>query len=169
MSKTATYSLIASQTGTGSSGTITFNSIPGTFTDLVLIANPVYSVDTVNTNLRFNGDTGTNYSDTYMKDVAGAVFPGGRDSSQNLLYLSSTGDLVTTSSRDNGIIHIFDYANSTTHKTVLHQYNQTGHVMAQVGSYRSTAAITSISILASTGNYTTNATFKLYGIQAGNA
>lgn len=166
MAKTATYSLIASATGTGSSGTITFSSIPGTFTDLVLVLNPVYSTNVVNTNMRFNGDSGTNYSDTTIKDN-GSAAASYRDTNSNVFYVSSTGDSVTTSSRDNGIVNILDYANTTTYKSAIHKYNQTGHVMAQATLWRSTAAITSITILASTGNYTTDATFKLYGIQAG--
>ena len=39
MSKTATYSLIASYTATGTPTTYTFSSIPATFTDLLLVMN----------------------------------------------------------------------------------------------------------------------------------
>jgi hypothetical protein len=160
-----TYEPIATQNGTGSSATVTFSSIPGTYTDIVLVANPVFTT-AANINLRINGDTGTNYSDTYVNGN-GTTAASGRDSNQTLIYFSGTSVGVTTANRDNGIAHFMNYSNATTYKSVLIRYNQPGQVtLAEVGLWRNTAAITSISVIASAGNLDALSTFTLYGIKA---
>ena len=60
-----TYESIATVNGTGSSGTITFNSFSG-YTDLILVTNAMSTASQYNAGLRFNGDTGTNYSRTSL-------------------------------------------------------------------------------------------------------
>jgi hypothetical protein len=162
----ATYEPIATQNGTGSSATVTFSSIPSTYTDLILVANPIFTVNTANVNIRINGDTGTNYSDTYVRGD-GSTASSGRDTSSNLIFFSATSGGVTTANRDNGIAHFMNYSNSTTYKTVLLRYSQPRQfALAEVALWRNTAAITSISIIASTGNLDSAATFTLYGIKA---
>lgn len=161
----ATYEPIATQNGTGSSATVTFSSIPSTYTDIVLVANPVFTTD-ANINIRINGDTGSNYSDTYLRGN-GSTASSSRDTSQTLIYFSGTSVGVTSANRDNGIAHFMNYANTTTYKTVLHRYNQVGQmVLAEVGLWRNTAAITSISVIATAGNFDALSTFTLYGIKA---
>jgi hypothetical protein len=144
---------------------ITFSSIPQGYTDLVLIATPIFST-AANVNIRINGDTGSNYSDTYINGN-GTSATSARDTNQTLMYFSGTSVGVTTANRDNGIAHFMNYSNTTTNKTVLMRYNQAGQiVVAEVGLWRNTAAITSISLIASTGNLDTGSTFSLYGIKA---
>jgi hypothetical protein len=160
-----TYEPIATQNGTGSSATVTFTSIPATYTDLVLIANPVFTTAS-NINIRINGDTATNYSDTYLYGD-GSSATSARDTTQNIMYWSGTSVGVTSANRDNGIAHFMNYGNTTTNKTVLLRYNQPSQILGQgVGLYRSTAAITSISVIASAGNFDALSTFTLYGIKA---
>lgn len=161
----STYEPIATQNGTGSSATVTFSSIPGTYTDIVLVANPVFTTAS-NLNIRINGDTGSNYSDTYIYGD-GSSATSARDTTQTIMYWSGTSVGVTSANRDNGIAHFMNYANTTTNKTVLLRYNQPSQILSQgVGLYRSTSAITSISVIASAGNLDTASTFTLYGIKA---
>jgi hypothetical protein len=62
MSKTATYALIASANGTGSSGTVTFSSIPATYTDLRIVFNGGVNTGNINFLMQHNSDTNANYS-----------------------------------------------------------------------------------------------------------
>jgi hypothetical protein len=165
MSKTATYALIDSTTGTGSSNSITFSSIPSTYTDLILVVNGSTTTSTGNPRLRFNGDTGSNYSDTNLYGTGSY-----RNTSQTSIQLIATV-YFNTSLDTNLIIHIMDYANTTTNKTTLNRANKAGDgVDAVVGLWRNTAAINSITLFTASGNNISSAsTFKLYGIQAGNA
>ena len=167
MSKTATYSLIESQTLTSTQSSISFSSINGGYTDLVLIFDGLGTTGSTNDiGLRLNGDTGTNYSNTLIYGL-GSVAGSGRHTGLNFFrgwYLSSTA-------QTNCIFNIMDYANTTTFKTVIGRSNiSNAEVNAAVGLYRSTSAITSLSLTPQGGSsFTSGSTFKLYGIQAGNA
>jgi hypothetical protein len=75
------------------------------------------------------------------------------------------------------IFHIQNYSNSTTYKTWLSRANRASSALdyqgtdAVVGLWRSTAAITSITVKNRRGgvdyNFASGSNFKLYGIQAG--
>jgi hypothetical protein len=62
-----------------------------------------------------------------------------------------------------------NYANTTTFKTHISRSNNSSNfVMATVGLWRSTAAITSITLLTNTADtFSVGSTFTLYGIKAG--
>lgn len=156
--KTGTYTLIASNTLGSSSSSLTFSSIPGTYTDLVIVFSGT-STALAGINIQFNGDTGTNYSRTVL-DGNGSAASSSRETSQ----VASTLGLSSTTQSDT-IFHIFDYANTTTYKTVLSRANVSASlVRAAAGLWRSTAAVTSITLSYPTFN--TGSTFKLYGIEA---
>jgi hypothetical protein len=60
-----------------------------------------------------------------------------------------------------------NYSNATTNKTVLSKAsNASNNVDAIVALWRSTAAITSITILGNGQNYGIGSSFSLYGIKA---
>ena len=159
MSKTATYSLIQSQTAGGSITTVTFSSIPQTFTDLILIIDGTSSLQ-MDLNYRFNSDTGSNYSRTYLLGNGTSAISG-RDSNGTSLPISSLN-----TSQSNCIVNFIDYSNTTTFKTILERANQAQAVVNTiVGLWRNTAAISNIGIT-TTGNILTGTTFKLYGIEA---
>jgi|688.fasta_scaffold550385_2 hypothetical protein len=161
MSKTATYSLIESQTLGSAQASVIFSSIPATFTDLILITKtPTISS---NYNLRFNGDTATNYSYTGLYGD-GTSASSGRSTNNTVIGLT-----YTSSGAPMGRLQIQDYASTNVYKSVLlRQDDSSTATMAIVGLWRSTAAINSITIV-SGGTIPTGSTFKLYGIQAGNA
>ena len=165
MAAGSTYTRIATATGTGSSGTITFSSISGSYTDLVLVANGKISSGTANIQVQFNGDTSSLYSTTilYGDGTSG-------ESARNTgttTYVCFAGywnatDIATT------IVNLQNYSNTTTYKTLITRNNAASYgTEAIVGLWRSTAAITSFTLQASGGNnFTTASTFTLYGIAA---
>jgi hypothetical protein len=178
MAKTATYSLISSQT-LGSSGAVTFSSIPQTFTDLVLVCSVQSasgpSSNSVRCNLQFNSDTATNYSTTRVISNNVNTVGSSRDSTRSQIdeatHISSfgTGEFCTF------IFNIMDYANTTTYKSLLQRSGNTTNIeYKEVGAaaslWRSTAAISTIYIRGGGGNATVGfaagSTFKLYGIEA---
>lgn len=158
-----TYEPIATSTASGSSGTVTFSGIPATYTDLVLVYNGTPSASAQST-IRFNSDTSTNYSDTYLYgDGSGAY--SGRNSTQTLGYC---GYLGASGANAVLLIHIFNYANSTTYKTYIARASQAGaELSTRAGLWRKTPeAITSITFATNTGNFNSGSTFTLYGIKA---
>lgn len=163
MAKTATYALIEAKTLGSATSTITFSSIPNTYTDLVLVFNGAAS-SYVNTYLQINGDSSALYSETRLYGN-GSTATSARYSNQTYSFV---GDVHTNQS--NGILHFMDYANTTTFKSFLSRDNApSGGLGAWAGLYRSTSAISSILFGATSGaTFNTGSTFKLYGIQAVN-
>jgi hypothetical protein len=163
--KTGTYTLINSTTLTTSAATVTFSSIPATYTDVVLIANATTTSNSWDLYIRFNGDAGSNYSVTRL--FGNGTTPGSNRLSSDTLIQSTYWASLGTE-QTNHIINIMDYANATTNKTMLLRGNRAGQgVDASVGLWRNTAAISSINLLLfSGGNFATGSNFKLYGIEA---
>jgi hypothetical protein len=172
MSKTATYSLIASYTFPSAATTYTFSSIPATFTDLVLVANYGTTAAGNSIFLRFNGDAGSNYSGTFLLGSGTTTYSyvGGPNESSIRVFGSPLASGTPSTLIATGIITVQDYANTTTNKTALTRSGQgTGEVLAGVGLWRSTAAINSITLYMAASSILAGTTLKLYGIQAGNA
>lgn len=159
MAAGSTYSQIATQTLGSSATTVTFSSIPQTYTNLVLVIAGTSSVQ-LDLNFRFNSDTGSNYSRTYLFGN-GSSAVSGRDLNGTSVAI---GSLNTNQS--NCIINFPQYSNTTTYKTILERANQAQSVVNTiVGLWRSTAAISNISITSGGGNILTGSTFTLYGIK----
>lgn len=158
-----TYEAIASQTVNGSS-TITFSSIPSTFTDLVLVMTGSHSSPSIASGIRFgNGslDTGANYSWTDLYgdgSTAGYV----RVSNSNEIYFAGMGNIQSMSCAT-----IFSYTNTNVYKTVLvHDSRPSSYVQLFSGLWRSTSAIDTLTVFTASGNFTSGTTFSLYGIKA---
>jgi len=167
---TATYNCIATTTLGGHQTDVTFTSISGSYTDLVLICD-VVGITTNHQNLALrvgNGsiDTGSNYSNTTINgDGTSAVSD--RYTGNNLIYPDYWG-IVNSASRGNAIMHFMNYSNTTTYKTVLCRSGRANmETSAVVGLWRSTSAINQIRLVAdSTNKIGLGSTFSLYGIKS---
>ena len=157
-----TYVALATQTLGSAAASVTFSSISGTYTDLILVYNGSYSA-AGQISLQFNGDTATNYSDTNI-DGNGTTASSARDTSRTAMYMGYSG----TTGGNMAILQIMNYSNTTTYKTALSRNNNAGgNVNSNVGLWRSTAAITSIVVSCYNAvNFATGSTFTLYGIAA---
>lgn len=164
---TATYSQIATTTLGSDSATITFSGLPSTYTDLVVILTAGQSAALNDAfQVRVNGDSGTNYSDTMMFGN-GSTASSGRQSSVD--SYRDFGDLGGTAITSQFIFNFMNYANTTTNKTILTRFSsvQKGRVMANVGLWRSTAAISSITFsFTGSDQFKSGTTASVYGIKA---
>ena len=158
-----TYEAIATQTLTVATTSVTFSSIPQTYTDLVLISNPKNSTSTA-VNIYFNSDTGTNYSCT-------RVYGGGGVASSDRFSntASSLGGWGTNTNTFPYVFisHIMNYSNTTTFKPMLTRPNEMNAAYVGLIStvWRNTNAITSVSFNGN-ANFSIGSTFTLYGIKA---
>lgn len=167
MARTGTYTQIASNTVGTATPSITFSAIPGTYTDLVIVSNFGSSTTTQTIETRVNGETSasTNYSWTWVFG-SGTTATSTRGSNDNRIPVGQIGTSVTTTD-NNSIFHFMDYANTTTNKNVLGRFNTPERgVVVVTGMFRSTTAISSISIFTQAGNFNVGSTFTLYGIEA---
>lgn len=165
---TVTYDCIATTTTSGNATTITFSSIPSTYTDLILIYNGGLSgFDFLYS--RYNGDTGSNYSGSALFGQGTSV-GGHRYSSQTYNNLIGWGIGQGTALTSIGAIHFLDYANTTKFKSIMARNanpESGGGNSNEVHLWRSTSAINSISLTGVNSRTMTNgSTFALYGVKA---
>ena len=167
------YDSIATFSGTGSSGTITFSSIPSTYTHLQLrvLLRGTASNTSDGWNARFNSDTGANYDGGHILygtgSAAGAFHVGA-----STTYMQP-GDIVgasaTASMFATAITDILDYTNTNKNTTIRTLYgfdlNGSGTVALSSGLWMNTAAITTITLTTNSGSFATNSSFALYGIK----
>jgi len=161
-----TYESIATTTLGSATASVTFSSIPSTYTDLVLVTS--INEPTTGTVLIQVGngsvDTGANYSRTYLYGESSTA-ASGRSSNISALYgIASTAASTFAA----GIIQFMNYSNTTTNKTILLKSNNASAVVvATVGLWRSTSAINTIKVFADGANtFSSGSTFSLYGIKA---
>jgi hypothetical protein len=140
--------------------TITFSNIPNTYRDLILVSNYSPSADSAS-EIRFNGDTGSNYSTVTMRGDGSAAYSAGFTTT---FIQPSNGTGEANNTRQLYILQIMDYSATDKHKTTLLRMNNSGHVQAQANRWANTNAITSISVYNAT--FLTGSTFNLYGVIA---
>lgn len=156
----STYSTIATQTLGSSASSVTFSSIPSTYTDLVLISNASMTSGQF-AYLYFNSDTGSNYSRT---ELIGTGTSAGSFAAANLIPFNFGG----TSGQSMNRLNVMNYSNTTTFKTVLWRNDRADDAtLAGVGLWRSTSAINTLALTGfSTATFVAGSTFTLYGIAA---
>lgn len=160
-----TYEPIATTTLGSAQTSTTFSSISGSYTDIVIVANVNGSSTNADFGLRFNSDTGSNYSATAV-DGTGSAASSWRRSNQTEMLFNNNAYITANSFTTAVIISVQDYSNTTTNKTVLTRFNNAGNgVTATVGLWRNTAAINSITLLATNSGFGSGSTFTLYGIK----
>lgn len=166
MAAGSTYTPIATTTLGSNQASVTFSSFSG-YTDLVLIvsANQTPALNTQY--IRFNGDTGTNYSYTVFS-ANGSTVVAARGVTQDAWYSGYYG-VPPTTNYGTEIYNFQNYANTTTYKMGLSRTGRaSGGTDQMVGLWSNTAAITSITygISGVSAFLTSGSTFTLYGISA---
>jgi hypothetical protein len=161
----ATYEPIATTTLSSSASNITFSTIPATYTDLkIILVNT--TTGSIIPALRFNSDTGSNYSNTTLFGDRASVSTGSNNNTNELYFADTTSTSATIPIMY--AIEVFSYAGST-NKTVLAtdsgDKSSSGRVERNVGLWRNTAAITSVELRARSSTWSIGTTATLYGIK----
>jgi hypothetical protein len=166
------YELISTAYGTGSSGTISFTSIPSTYKHL-----QIRGVGRQNTNgeqtdigVRFNGSSASSYARHRLYGNGSAVSSQATTSTESMILSEAIADYSATANVGwPVIIDVLDYANSTKNKTIRAMHGGSDNVSAIInfssGFFNGTSAVSSIQLFLSGGNYTTTSRFSLYGIK----
>ena len=173
---TSSYESIASATGTGSSGVITFSSIPATYKHLQIrgIAKDTYAgTFELPTRVRFNSDTGNNYTQHNLQGNGASATAQGEATGTNAFFKFRGSNLSTDATYANmnavSILDIIDYADTSKYKTARgfsgSDRNGAGNIFLISGLWLSTSAINTITLTADGTNWTTSTTFALYGIK----
>ena len=153
-----TYDLISRTTLSSAAASVSLSSFPSTYADLIVIVSASQG-GFDNTGLRFNDDTGSNYSKRLLYgDGSSALSVRDSNSTSMRIMIADTGV-------SSAVWHIMDYSNSTTYKTGICRSNiASQQVRAGVGLWRNTNAITKLTFVPETGNWASGSTFSLFGI-----
>ena len=172
----AGFFLIQRVAGTGSSGTITFSSIPQTYKHLqvrMISKMDAYNANAnINTRLTFNSDTSSTYWFHWLEGN-GSTVSSGANSNNFINIRSSVMDTAdsNTNSMACAIIDIQDYSSTTKNKTVRYFSGNDKSVAntsyrATLGSglWSTTSAVSTLTLVNEVGNYSSSSTFALYGM-----
>jgi hypothetical protein len=165
------YESIQTVTVGTATSTMTFTSIPSTYTHLQIrgMLNGTAAGTYNNVRMGFNADSGANYSSHLIygdgaSAGAQAETSGTRMYGQILISQASTSSYVGV-----GVIDILDYANTNKYKTVRSlngiDLAGSGQIELSSGNWRNTNAITSIEFVTASGNFNVGSTLALYGIK----
>jgi len=165
------YESIATTTvGSGGTSTITFSSIPQTYTHLQIrcLTRSTEAADGDNVYMRLNGDSASSYA-WHRLIGSGASATSGTNSGVTLGLISiNAGATAPASAFGAAVIDILDYTNTNKNRTVrgLGGYDGNGHGYAAFQSfgYFNTTAVSSILLGTSLG-FAEHSTFALYGIK----
>jgi hypothetical protein len=168
----SSFESIQSTTLSTTTASISFTSIPATYTHLQIrgIGKSTRIAAYDNIKIQFNGDTATgNYTSHYIQgdrtNVALAQYPQNIASAGVGTVLAD--DSTNASNFGSFVIDILDYTNTNKYKTTrtLGGNTVTGAVGLSSGLWNSSSAITSILIGALNGNLKTYTSIALYGIK----
>jgi hypothetical protein len=152
--------------GSGGASSITFSSIPSTYTHLQIRGIAQSSNNAPEGSLwgRLNGDTNT--SNYYSHRLNGDGSSTGTNPSQNYTISEFGG---SGSNFMGTVIDILDYTNTNKNKTTRALFGVDQNGSGFVGMYSmlwmNTAVINSITLLPNGGNFTQYSSFALYGIK----
>lgn len=154
-----TYTALATTTLAGAASSVTFASIPATYRDLILVADVAPSANG-QFYLELNGSSSSFSSQRFF---GGSILGAYADVGVN----NNVGEFKATDTRPNLILQLFDYAQTDKEKVALTRSNGLDRVMMYFVRWASTAAVTSVAIVANAGtNFNSSSTFSLYGIEA---
>jgi hypothetical protein len=167
----ATYTLISSNVLSSSAATVTFSSIPATYTDLVVRYAVRGTAAGTNTRITFNGSSATNYSVTVVgANTTSAV--SSRESSATYAnnFYSVNRSTSTASTFSSAEIYIPSYTVAQNKPFsgagVIENNSATTlfYIAANALLWRDTATISSITLTSESGSFVADSSFYLYGI-----
>ena len=159
-----TYDFIAEATIVTAGPSVTFSSIPNTYTDLVILLN-MKGAAPANVFFRFNGDSGTNYRATGFSGTgsAGVGTSSTNDAQWGMTWTGASANDIWVG----GEVHIFEYTNTNMWKNMVSRYSSSNEATFMTGQWSDTTAINTILISSLGNNYAVGSMFSLYGIKAG--
>ena len=164
-----TYTLIASNTLSSSAASVTFSSIPSTYTDLVLRVSARLTVEDY-INITLNESSSSIYSNTRMWGD-GSTANSGRQSNTTNFFLYPAMNTNTANTFSSHEVYIPSYTVSQNKPISVFEVTETNATggyqfqTAQAVLFRSTSAVTSLTLTAAAGSIVSGSSFWLYGVK----
>ena len=158
--------------GSGGQSSIDFTVIPSTYKHLQIryIARNNRAVNWDSLSMRFNSDTGSNYAyHLLVGEGANPVVAVGQATQTSMATCYQTGSSAASNIFGAGVIDVLDYADTNKFKTARalsgNDLNGSGAALFASGLWRSTSAVTTISLFSTGVNFVQHSSFALYGIK----
>jgi hypothetical protein len=166
-----TMKLIAKQTLGSNAADVTFSSIPGTYTDLLIVFTARCTVSNIgiadNVRVRFNGATSdTNHSSRWLYG-SGSSTASGTDTFARAGYSNTASNTANTFASSE--MYLPNYAGSAAKSFSVFGVTETNaaavDMVVSAGLWNSTSAVTSMRLYTGSGtDLVTGSSFFLYGI-----
>ena len=165
------FESIATQTvGSGGAASVTFSSIPATYTHLqIRVINKQASATSIaGLSMWFNNDTARNYSRHELVGNGSSASSTGllaANNGEELLFYAGSGSQFGPA-----VVDILDYTNTNKNKASRSicgtDNNGSGFAILTSGVWLNTAAITTITIASNGSTISEYSSFALYGVKA---
>jgi hypothetical protein len=159
--------LIEKRTLDSTVSSIEFTEIPQTYTDLMILSSTRATTDGVVGNIRFNGDTGNNFTVRRLEGNGSSVSTGTSTTSSFQTRLAAASS-YTTNTFSNHSLYLPNYTGSS-QKSIsidvsIENNSTVGLNLIEAGVWTGTAPITSILYFSTGFEFTAGSTIFLYGI-----
>ena len=167
---TSSYFSIATVTvGSGGASSITFSSIPSTYTHLQLRMMVRETSTSNGYNMQLNGDTGNNYSRHYLFGTGSSAGAAAFTSYSSMILSDAAVSTSTTGVFGASVCDVLDYTNVNKNKVIrtLGGFDNNGNGTIDFNSslWMNTSSVTSIVIIPDAGNFAQYSSFALYGVK----
>ena len=164
-----TYQLINSNVLSTTTASVTFSSIPGTYTDLVVRWSARLDNGSVDERFTLNSTGGTSHSETILKWNPVVYKASGRATGIGYVETMAVSSSWTPYTFSSSEAYIPNYANTSYKKpfsviSMTENNDADAWCTSVAGLLNTTSAVTSITIKPTTGNYVAGSSFYLYGI-----
>lgn len=158
-----TYDSIASASSLGGLSTVSFTSIPSSYTDLRLVVSARTSSAT-QLYLRFNADATTNYG-TFSLLADGFSMAQYIDSGTSRINLTEVNTIGTNVSVfETWTIDVMNYAASRQKSCLISASQRNAQIMYKVATWTDFGAINTVEIGVTAGSFNAGSRVALYGI-----
>lgn len=164
------YSIATTTVGAGGVSSITFSSIPQTYTHLQIryTSRNAAATDTVLAQL--NSDTGSNYAWHSLRGSGSAASSTAATSQTRLEMPWNAYSGTTANAFGTAVVDILDYTNTNKNTTVRSlggaELNGSGYIFFESGLWMNTAAVSTVMIYPESGSFAQYSHFALYGVIA---
>lgn len=156
---------LANLTLGSTTASVTFSGFASTYRDLYIVSNAGNSASNTFFWVQFNSDTAANYNAQGLNAQGSAGAFAAVAFSQTSISNASGNSEINVSSTGALQLDILDYSQTNKWKNCIARINSPNNAATTWGgTWKSTAAITSIKLFPSAGSFSSGSTFALYGV-----
>lgn len=162
------YDLIQTINGTGSSGSITFSSIPQTYKHLQIRYVAKNTSSATQINITINGVNSAVYSAHTLLGNGSTITSTSSVSQTSVGLNNSMSSSTMTNALAVGVIDLLDYSSNSKNTTIKAMYgiaDDIGRVSLSSGLYNQTNPVTSLTLSCSADNFSSLTRFSIYGLK----